>query len=172
MQGLRIVQCHGVFDLLHPGHIRHFREAKSQGDLLVVTLTPDRFVNKGPGRPAFTEALRLETLAALLDVDYVVLNDSPDAISAIRKIRPAVYVKGMEYQNHAEDVTGKIAEEARAVEEMGGTIYYTNDIVFSSSSLLNRYFDSVPPKVAEFLSLLKQDHSEDDILKKIHDLST
>ncbi|HEY4254952.1 MAG TPA: PfkB family carbohydrate kinase [Chlamydiales bacterium] len=170
-QGACIVQCHGVFDLIHPGHIRHFREAKAQGDLLVVTLTPDRFVNKGPGRPAFNEALRLETLAALLDIDYVILNDSPDAISAIRKIRPAVYVKGVEYQNHADDVTGKIAEEARAVEESGGIIHYTSDIIFSSSSLLNRYFDAIPPKVAEFLSLLKQDHSADDILKKIHGLS-
>ena len=58
-KGARIVQCHGVFDLLHPGHIRHFREAKAQGDCLVVTVTPDRFVNKGPGRPVFTESLRL-----------------------------------------------------------------------------------------------------------------
>ena len=82
-QGVKIIQCHGVFDLLHPGHIRHFQEAKAQGDRLVVTVTPDRFVNKGPGRPAFTEALRLETIAALEVVDYVVLNDSPDAISKI-----------------------------------------------------------------------------------------
>jgi cytidyltransferase-like protein len=170
-QGSRIVQCHGVFDLIHPGHIRHFREAKSQGDLLIVTLTPDRFVNKGPGRPAFNETLRLETLAALADIDYVILNDSPDAISAIRRIRPTIYVKGIEYQNHADDITGKISEEAHAVEQSGGTIHYTSDIVFSSSSLLNRYFDAIPPKVTEFLSLLKQEHSADDILRKINDLS-
>jgi rfaE bifunctional protein nucleotidyltransferase chain/domain len=145
--GLRIVQCHGVFDLLHPGHILHFREAKAQGDLLVVSITPDRFVNKGPGRPAFTEQLRMEALASLTDIDYVVLNDSPDAISVIQKIRPSFYIKGSEYADHSADVTGKISEETKAVEQAGGKIFYTNDIVFSSSSLLNKYFDSIPPQV-------------------------
>jgi cytidyltransferase-like protein len=171
-KGLKIVQCHGVFDLLHPGHIRHFREAKAQGDCLVVTLTPDRFVNKGPGRPAFPEALRLESIAALEDVDFVVLNDSPDAVSAIRRIRPHLYAKGIEYQNHSKDVTGKIAEEVQAVEEMGGTIHYTDDLVFSSSSLLNRYFDSTPTKVTEFLNNLKKQYPSEDLLKKIEDLSS
>lgn len=165
--GLKIVQCHGVFDLLHPGHIRHFKSAKARGDKLIVSVTPDRFVNKGPGRPAFNESLRLESIAALQDVDYVVLNDSPDAITAINRIRPSVYVKGSEYSDHAADVTGKISEEARAVESLGGEIYYTDDIVFSSSSLLNRYFDSVPPEVIQFLNRLKTEFSADEILKKI-----
>lgn len=169
-QGLKVVQCHGVFDLLHPGHIRHFREAKAQGDCLVVTVTPDRFVNKGPGRPAFSEPFRLEALAALSDVDFVVLNDAPDAVSAIRRVRPHYYAKGIEYQNHAADVTGKIAEEVRAVEAVGGSIYYTDDVVFSSSSLLNRYFDAMPPKVAEFIAKLKTQHSLDDVLSKIEAL--
>lgn len=171
-QGLKVVQCHGVFDLLHPGHIRHFREAKAQGDCLVVTVTPDRFVNKGPGRPAFSEPFRLEALAALSDVDFVVLNDAPDAVSAIRRVRPHYYAKGIEYQNHAADVTGKIAEEVSAVEAVGGSVYYTDDVVFSSSSLLNRYFDTMPPKVAEFIATLKMQHSLDDILSKIETLKT
>lgn len=169
--GLKIVHCHGVFDLLHPGHIRHFKAAKSRGDKLIVSLTPDRFVNKGPGRPAFTESLRLESIAALQDVDYVVLNDSPDAVSVIKKIKPSVYVKGSEYSDHAADVTGKISEEVRAVESAGGEIYYTDDIVFSSSSLLNRYFDSVPPEVTHFLNGLKARYSAADIIKKIEALS-
>lgn len=170
-KGLKIVQCHGVFDLLHPGHIRHFKAAKEQGDKLVVTLTPDRFVNKGPGRPAFTELLRLESLAALEDIDYVVLNDSPDAISAIQVIKPSFYVKGNEYSNHAADVTGKISEEAKAVEAVGGLIFYTDDIVFSSSSLLNRYFDAIPPEVTHFITQLKKNHTSDEIIKKIEALS-
>ena len=64
-KGKKIVHCHGVFDLLHIGHIKHFEEAKSFGDVLVVTITPDEFVHKGPNRPAFTTALRLEALVAL-----------------------------------------------------------------------------------------------------------
>jgi cytidyltransferase-like protein len=172
MHGLKIVQCHGVFDLLHPGHIRHFKVAKEQGDKLVVSLTPDRFVNKGPGRPVFTESLRLESIAALGVVDYVVLNDAPDAISAISKIKPTLYVKGIEYSNHAEDITGKISEEARAVEAVGGAIFYTDDIVFSSSSLLNRHFENNSPEVVEFLNALKKEHTADEIVKKIDALSS
>lgn len=168
--GLRIIHCHGVFDLLHPGHIRHFKAAKAQGDKLVVTVTPDRFVNKGPGRPVFSEQLRLESLAALQDIDYVVLNDSPDAISAIQAVRPSLYVKGIEYANHDADVTGKISVEANAVKECGGEIYYTDDIVFSSSSLLNQYFDAMPPEVAQFLSVLKTEISSEEIIGKIESL--
>lgn len=163
-KGKKLIQCHGVFDLLHPGHIRHFKEAKSLGGELVVTVTPDRFVNKGPGRPIFNETLRLESLAALSDIDFVILNDSPDAISAIQKVKPDYYVKGIEYKNHEKDVTGKIAQEAKAVEALGGKIYYTDDIVFSSSSLLNQHFDSLPPIVKK-LKL-------DDIIQKIEDLSS
>src|ERR1700722_1754260 len=72
-----VVQCHGVFDLLHIGHIRHFQEAKKSGEILVVTLTPDRFVNKGPHRPVFTETLRAEAIASLEAVDYVAINKWP-----------------------------------------------------------------------------------------------
>jgi len=169
--GAKIVQCHGVFDLLHPGHIRHFQEARQLGDLLVVSVTPDRFVNKGPGRPVFSEALRLESIAALSYVDYVVLNDAPDAVSAIRKISPAFYVKGMEYSKEEEDVTGKIKEEREAVSEAGGAIYYTGGAVFSSSSLLNRFFDPVPTETQQFLAGLKREISIPELIRKIDSLS-
>jgi len=74
-----IVLSHGVFDLVHPGHIKHLELAKKEGDLLVVAIVPDRFVNKGPGRPIFNEQIRAEMIAALQFVDYVVVatSDSP-----------------------------------------------------------------------------------------------
>lgn len=167
-EGKRIVHCHGVFDLLHPGHIRHFQEAKSQGDALVVTITPDRFVNKGPGRPAFNEKLRLQSLAALASIDFVVLNDAPDAVSAIERIKPHVYIKGAEYKEHTKDVTGKIVHEAKAIEECGGVICYTSDdVVFSSSSLLNRHFDPASPEVLKFIDRIKSKCSIEDLLATI-----
>ena len=86
-----IVQCHGVFDLMHIGHIRHFEEAKAMGDVLVVTLTPDRYVNKGPHRPAFSEDLRAETIAALDCVDYIAINQWPDAVETIKLLKPDIY---------------------------------------------------------------------------------
>jgi len=70
-KGKKIVHCHGVFDLLHPGHIRYFEAAKKKGDILVVTITKDEYVNKGPDRPYFNEQLRLESVAAIECVDYV-----------------------------------------------------------------------------------------------------
>ena len=82
----RIILCHGVFDLLHVGHIKHFQEAKSLGDILVVTITSSRYVNKGPSRPAFNDKLRLEALAALNVVDYVSVNFNPTATQLIKKI--------------------------------------------------------------------------------------
>lgn len=170
-KGLKIVQCHGVFDLLHPGHIRHLKTAKSQGDKLIVTVTPDRFVNKGPGRPVFNEQLRLETLSAMNFVDYVVLNDAPDAVSAILRIKPNIYVKGMEYKDHDQDVTGKISEEVNAVEKNGGTIFYSDDIVFSSSKLLNSFIQPPSPTVASFIEKLKKEFSSDQIIDAINELS-
>lgn len=169
--GLKIVQCHGVFDLIHPGHIRHIKAAKKLGDLLVVSITPDRFVNKGPGRPVFTESLRLESIAALEGVDYVVLNDSADACSAIKAIQPSVYVKGHEYKDQSADITGKISEEALLVKEFGGEVVYTDEIVFSSSSLLNQHFDDTPNESKKFTDSIKQDFPIDEVLKKINDLS-
>ena len=140
-QGKKIVHCHGVFDLLHIGHIKHFNEAKSHGDLLVVTVTPDEYVNKGPNRPAFTMELRLEALAALESIDFVARNEWPTAIKTIEKIKPDIYFKGPDYKDHKDDITGMIREESIAIDSVGGQIMYSTDIIFSSSSILNKYSD-------------------------------
>lgn len=170
--GQRIVHCHGVFDLIHPGHIHHLKEAKSLGDALIVSITPDRFVNKGPDRPAFREALRMEQLACLTFVDYVVLNDTFDAVSIIREIRPDIYVKGNEYQRFEDDVTGKIREEVEAVKEGGGEVHFTGGIVYSSSQLINSYVDRDLERIRPFLDHLKQSFSIQAILEKIEELSS
>ncbi|HEX4048165.1 MAG TPA: adenylyltransferase/cytidyltransferase family protein, partial [Elusimicrobiota bacterium] len=117
--GKKVALCHGVFDLMHPGHVVHFREARGLADLLVVTLTPDRLVNKGPGRPLFTERLRLETLAALESVDYVALNEWPTAVETIGLLKPDFYVKGADYADRKADLTGKISDEEAAARAAG-----------------------------------------------------
>jgi rfaE bifunctional protein kinase chain/domain/rfaE bifunctional protein nucleotidyltransferase chain/domain len=159
-----VVQCHGVFDLMHIGHIKHLQLAKSYGDILVVTLTADRFVNKGPGRPHFPEYLRAEALASLSCVDFVVINHHATAIEPINVIKPDFYVKGIEYQNAEDDITGKISEEERAVKATGGQMIFTKDIVFSSSSLLNRYFSPFSQEVINYLDKFKERFNVNDIL--------
>ena len=93
--GKKIVHCHGVFDLLHIGHMKHLDAARKLGDALVVTITPDRFVNKGPHRPAFPERLRAEALDSLGCVDFVGINEWPTAVETIQKLRPNYFVKGV-----------------------------------------------------------------------------
>lgn len=168
--GKTVVQCHGVFDLLHPGHIRHFEVARQQGDVLVVTITPDRFVNKGPGRPVFNQRLRAESIAALGVVDLVAVSDWPTAVETIRLLRPHVYVKGSDYADPSEDLTGKIAEERQAVEEVGGRIHFTTEIAFSSTALLNVHFDVYPEEAQAFLREFRQRRSADEVIGLLKEL--
>jgi len=138
-EGKTIVHCHGCFDLMHPGHIKYFQAAKMMGDVLLVTISPDRFVDKGPDRPVFNENLRAESIAALECVDYVTINKWPTAEETLRLIRPDIYVKGQEFEN-MEDKTGKIQKEVEMIKEIGAEIRFTHEIVFSSTKLLNQYF--------------------------------
>ncbi len=102
----KVVHCHGVFDPLHIGHIRHFEQAKKLGGILVVTVTPDQYVNKGPHRPIFSAELRAEAIAALECVDFVAINEWPMAVETIRLLRPDYFIKGCEFQKR-KDVTGR-----------------------------------------------------------------
>jgi rfaE bifunctional protein nucleotidyltransferase chain/domain len=156
--GRRIVHCHGVFDLLHVGHLRYFEEAKALGDVLVVTLTTDRYVNKGPHRPAFPEQLRAEVLAGLECIDFVAINPHPTAVEAIRAIRPDVYVKGPDYADKSKDVTGKINDEEEAVKQVGGRIAFTTGEIFSSTALINQHMSTLPPDVQAYLADFSRRH--------------
>ena len=170
-EGKRIVMCHGTFDLMHTGHIRHLQRAKREGDVLLVTLTGDAFVNKGPGRPVFGENLRVETLAALACVDFVAINYEQAAIDAIARLRPHVYVKGSEYRAAMDDVTGNIALEQQAVEACGGEIFYTDEITFSSSSLLNEHFGVFSPETKDYLQAFRKTYDYKDIIKLVKGLA-
>jgi rfaE bifunctional protein kinase chain/domain/rfaE bifunctional protein nucleotidyltransferase chain/domain len=162
--GRKIVHCHGVFDLLHIGHLRHLKAARKFGDLLVVTVTPDRFVNKGPGRPAFPEALRAEALAMLDCVDLVAINRWPSAVETIKLLKPDFYVKGSEYRETAKDVSGLIVPEREAVESAGGRLVFTDDITFSSSTLINRHFPTHPKEISEYLAAFATRHPAREVI--------
>jgi len=137
--GRSIVLCHGCFDLMHPGHIKHFQAAKEMGDVLIVTVTPDMYVDKGPGRPVFNQILRTDSIAALECVDYAAINKWPTAEEVLRTLHPDIYVKGQEFKN-LEDKTGKIQKEHEAAKEIGAEIRFTHEVVFSSTKILSQYF--------------------------------
>lgn len=169
--GKTVVMAHGVFDLLHLGHVRHFEAAKREGDLLLVTLTADRYVNKGPGRPVFPEALRAEMVAAVEYVDCVAVNHAPSAEHLIQALQPHVYVKGSDYAVAEDDVTGKISAERHAVEEHGGRVVFTHDLTFSSSNLINRYLNIYEPSLQRYLEERRGGEMLDQLLKAIEGIA-
>ena len=166
-KGRRVVLCHGVFDLLHMGHVRHFEQARREGDLLLVTITGDSFVNKGPGRPIFTEMLRAEMLGAIGYIDWVGINPHASAEPVLDAIRPDVYVKGSDYENPDDDITGKIQAERDAVEAHGGRLVFTKDITFSSSNLINSYLDVYDPPLRDYLTEMRESGGLENILALI-----
>lgn len=135
----KIVLCHGVFDLLHSGHINHLQQAKEKGDILVVSITDDKFVNKGPGRPAFPFKDRAQVIASLGIVDYVTINQDFSSINIIKKIKPNVYCKGPDYLDFKSDYTKKIILEKKAVESVGGKIFFSTGQTKSSTKVINKY---------------------------------
>ncbi len=139
LKGKKIVLCHGCFDLMHPGHIKHFQAARAMGNILVVTVTPDRYVDKGPGRPVFNQELRRDSIAALECVDYTAINKWPTAEETLEALRPDIYVKGQEFEK-LEDKTGKIQKEYDIAKRIGCEVRFTHEVVFSSTELFNKYF--------------------------------
>src|SRR5262245_33484933 len=150
----RIVHCHGAFDLIHLGHLIHFEEARTQGDLLVVTLTGDRHITKKRS-VTFSEDQRARLLAALETIDYVAIVQEPTALSAIEALAPDVYVKGPEYADLTLDKSRSIYHEMRVLEGYGGRIYFTSGDTFSSTKL--SHFLLAAPDAAQRDPLLRND---------------
>lgn len=171
-KGKKIVQCHGTFDLIHPGHIIHFEEAKSLGDILVITLTSEKYVNKGPGRPFFTDDLRVKSIASLEFVDYVSTVPFPAAVEAIESVKPDIYCKGKEYENPDVDVTGNIHDDVKTVESLGGKVAYVGSVVFSSSKLINNHFDRHSKTTKGLLKKISDDYSFDELRDLINDFNS
>jgi cytidyltransferase-like protein len=142
LKNKKFTLVHGVFDLLHVGHKRHFESAKELTNILLVSLTSDRFVKKGPGRPVFNQSIRSEMISSLDCVTYIYLNDSETPINLIKELKPAYYCKGQDYINFSDDVTGNIKKEYEAVKKFGGKMHFTSDIQFSSSKLINSNLNS------------------------------
>jgi len=136
--GKKVAQCHGCFDILHIGHLLHFEAAKAMVDVLVVTVTPDRYVNKGPNRPVFPDEQRAAMLGGLTAIDFVAINKWDSAIETIRLIKPDIFIKGQEYETRAMQVNPNFILEANVVKEIGATIAFTHERTSSSTYVYNR----------------------------------
>lgn len=162
-EGKTIALCHGVFDLVHPGHIIHLEQAKGMADILVVSITASKYVRKGPGRPYFDDKMRMKFLAALECVDYVMLSEGYTVDDIIESVEPDIYVKGEEYANAENDITGKIVEEKELVEKHGGRVQYTTGQIYSSTRLINTAMSGLPEEVRHYMEDFKTKYSMQDI---------
>ena len=170
-KGKKIVLSYGCFDLIHPGHIRHLKAAKTYGDILIVGITPDKYVKKGPGRPVFNEHLRAESLASLANVDYIVLNKWDNSAKLIEYIKPNFYVKGREYSDNAEEFTSSMIQEEKTLEKINGEMRFTDEITFSSSSIINERFDVLSKEAKDYIKDIKNNYSYEDIKQILNSLT-
>lgn len=127
--------CHGGFDLLHPGHIKHFEYAKKLCDCLFVSITSDKFVAllKGRGRPIFSDKLRAYSVAGIEFVDYVVISDFELGVEVIRVLKPSYYIKGPDYMKKNDPA---INAERNSIISIGGEIKYTNEPKLSTTAII------------------------------------
>jgi D-glycero-beta-D-manno-heptose 1-phosphate adenylyltransferase len=132
--GQRIVFTNGVFDLLHPGHVRYLEHARRLGDVLIVGVNADQSVrrNKGPGRPITPEYERAEVLAALACVDAVVIFEEETPAEIVRLVQPDVLVKGADWP--ADQIVGRDTVEARG----GRVVLVPTEEGHSTTAIVNR----------------------------------
>ncbi len=160
----KVVLVHGVFDLVHLGHIYYFQEAKSYGDKLIVSLTPDKYVKKGLNKPYFNEKERLSFLSQISLIDYVYCNDEKDASKIIKFLRPDFYVKGQDYKNKSGDEAGNLGLEKKALKEVNGRFIITSTTQFSSSSIINEKLAHFSDHKSEWLKKIKASSSKSKYL--------
>jgi rfaE bifunctional protein kinase chain/domain/rfaE bifunctional protein nucleotidyltransferase chain/domain len=170
-QGTTVVQCHGCFDIVHPGHIRYLQFAKEQGDKLVVSVTGDDHVHKGFDRPYINEELRAENLAALEFVDFVTIDHHDWAGPVLETVQPDIYVKGKEYETKTDP---RFAREKEIVEEFGGKVVFSSgDVVYSSSYIIEEFgdeFDLEQQKIQAYTRRHEIDrNSVDNLLDRFTD---
>jgi rfaE bifunctional protein kinase chain/domain len=149
-----VIMCHGAFDIVHPGHLRHLLYAKGKADLLIASLTADEHILKADHRPYIPQELRAANLAALEMVDYVVIDPNPTPIANIRRLQPDFFAKGYEY--FAQGVPPQTQEEIDTLEAYGGEMVFTpGDIVYSSSRLIETHAPRLP--VEKLLALMESE---------------
>jgi len=133
----KVIMCHGVFDVVHPGHLRHLLYAKSKADILVASITADMHISKGQYRPHVPQELRALNLAAFEMIDYVVIDKNPTPLANLALLQPEYFAKGYEYTSNG--LPPKTQEELNVLRTYGGEILFTpGDIVYSSSRLIDQ----------------------------------
>ena len=167
----KIGLCHGAFDVLHNGHLSHFQESRKHVDILVVSVTADKFIFKGPYQPYNNEINRTKFLLHINSIDYVYLDNNFTAEKIIKELKPDLYFKGKDYLE--KDITGNLKKELNALKKNKGRIFITKTPLLSSTKIINNYFKPFTNKTEKYLKkILKKDtfNEINDSLKKLENL--
>ena len=169
-KGKKIGLCHGVFDVIHAGHLNHFEEVKKKCDYLFVTLTEDKFVNKGPNRPVNNHYFRAKVLEALRQVDCVGINFSPDATESIKQIKPDIYFKGKDYRGK-KDLTDRLDKEIKELKKINSKIIFTESPLQSSTEIINKSFSFIfDSELIKFLDKKNKKKLLNESIKSLNDI--
>lgn len=160
--------AHGVFDVIHLGHLEHLSQAKSTCDVLFVSITVDKYVRKGPGRPYFKAIQRAHMLLGLACVDYVIINNKPTAVDLLNTVKPNFYVKGPDYRNKNNDITKNIYKEEKILKKNYGKIYFTTGDTFSSSNIINLTTEVFSEQLKKIINEVKNKFNFENFVKKIN----
>lgn len=136
--GIVVGLCHGCFDILHIGHLRHFEFAKSLCDILIVSVTKDEFINKGPNRPVFEERMRATLVAGLKPVNATFISSHETASASISLVKPDNFYKGQDYSDPSNVSNPNFFKEKELVESLGGKIVFTEGETNSSSQTFQK----------------------------------
>jgi rfaE bifunctional protein nucleotidyltransferase chain/domain len=171
-KGKKIGLIHGVFDVIHIGHIWYFKNAKKLVDSLFISVTSDEYVNKGPGKPIFDIHKRVELLESFNFFEKVIISKNQTAVEVIKKIKPDYYIKGQDYRNLKNDLSKQIIEEKKAVESFGGKLTFTDTPLYSSSSIINQNFDFLTDEAKKYLENSKNKYLVNNFKNLISNLSS
>lgn len=166
-KNFKIILCHGVFDVIHLGHLKYFEYAKNfckSPSKLVVSITSDFFVKKSKGfnRPFFNQNQRIDFLKYINCIDYVCVSNNATALDVIKKIKPNYYAKGPDYNSSfKKKIDPNLLKEISQVKKFGGEFLNTKGIAFSSSYILNNYFGLLDEEKNKYLKLLKKKYTKD-----------
>jgi len=165
----KVALAHGVFDVVHLGHLDYFKETKELADVLIVSVTADKYVDKGLNKPFFNEKDRAYFLTSLEMVDHVIINHHSDSYDLINLIKPNFYVKGPDYKKKSGDVAGNLSKEKKAVIKGGGKIHFTSGRQHSSSKIINEKLDFLSELQKQQLSKLKKSNNKTTLKQKFEE---
>ena len=168
----KIVLAHGTYDFFHYGHLSHLKKTKKYGDVLVVSITADKFIKKGVNRPIYNQVQRINFLSSIDLIDYVVIVNSLSGVEIIRELKPDFYSKGAEYKFAKKDFTNKILQEIKELKKFNGKIIYTEEPSMSSSNIINKFKSQSDDKISIFQKKIKKKLKFTDIHEKINQMTS